>query len=351
MENKKFIGYVGTYTKGDSEGIYAFSLDTEAARIEDVRAVAKLDNPTYVNISSNKQYLYSVVKDGNLGGVSAFSINGETGALNELNKQLLEGASPCHVSIESNNQTVVTANYHKGTVEAFITNPDGSLKPAASIIQHEGSGPNKERQEKPHVHYAGFTPDEKYVAVVDLGIDKVITYEVQNGHLMEVSSLSVRPGSGPRHLTFHPNGIFAYLMTEISSEVVVLKYNPEDGSFTELQYIKAIPENFTENSQGSAIHISNDGRFVYAANRGHNSIAVFSVNEESGELTFIEHTSTEGDWPRDFVLDPTENFLVASNQNSSNLILFKRDRSTGRLTLIQSDVTVPDPVCVKFLNS
>lgn len=168
---------------------------------------------------------------------------------------------------------------------------------------------------------------------------------------MEVSSLSVRPGSGPRHLTFHPNGIFAYLMTEISSEVVVLKYNPEDGSFTELQYIKAIPENFTENSQGSAIHISNDGRFVYAANRGHNSIAVFSVNGESGELTFIEHTSTEGDWPRDFVLDPTENFLVASNQNSSNLILFKRDRSTGRLTLIQSDVTVPDPVCVKFLNS
>ncbi|MGE8203215.1 lactonase family protein [Heyndrickxia sp. NPDC080065] len=349
-ENTKFIGYVGTYTKGNSEGIYTFTLDTEAERIQDVRAVAKLDNPTYVEISHDNQFLYSVVKEGELGGAAAYSIHKQTGELKEINKQLLEGASPCHVSVDDKHHTVVTANYHKGTVEAYLINVDGSLKPAASIIEHKGSGPNKERQEKPHVHYAGFTPDEKYVAVVDLGIDQLITYEVNYGQLKELNHLSVKPGSGPRHLTFHPNGRFAYLMTEMSSEVAALKYNHEDGSFTELQYISAIPDNFTENSQGSAIHISSDGRFVYAANRGHNSIAIFSVNQDSGELKFVEHTPTEGDWPRDFVLDPTEKFLIASNQNSSNLVLYRRNATTGKLTLIQSDVVVPDPVCVKFLN-
>lgn len=351
MEQTSFVGYVGTYTKGESEGIYSFTLDTKEAKIKGVHPVAKLDNPTYLNISSDNQYLYSVAKDGEQGGVASFIVDQTTGDLKELNKELLDGASPCHVSVDHNNHTLVTANYHKGTVEAYLINKDGSLNSAASIIQHEGSGPNKERQEKPHVHFAGFTPDEKYVTVVDLGIDQLISYEVNNGQLKNVNSLAVRPGSGPRHLAFHPNGGYAYLMTEMSSEVVALKYNHEDGSFKELQYISTIPKAFTENSQGSAIIISSDGRFVYAANRGHNSIAVFSVNQETGELTFVEHTPTEGDWPRDFVLDPTENFLIASNQNSSNLVLFKRDSITGKLTLIHSDIVVLDPVCVKFLYS
>ena len=185
---------------------------------------------------------------------------------------------------------------------------------------------------------------------VDLGIDKIITYEVKDSTLTEVNRLSVNPGSGPRHITFHPNGKYAYVMTELSSEVIVLTYNPAEGSFTELQYISAVPEEFDENNQGSAIHISSDGRFVYAGNRGHNSIAVYSVDQSSGQLTFVEHTSTEGNWPRDFVLDPTEKFLVATNEKSHNLVLFSRDESTGKLTLLQSDVAVPEPVCVKFLN-
>ncbi|MFC3884490.1 lactonase family protein [Bacillus songklensis] len=349
--NSKFIGYIGTYTKGDSKGIYTFTLDTEAAKIMDVKAAANLGNPTYLTISHDNRYLYSVIKEGESGGVAAYSINGQTGELKLLNSQVLEGASPCHVSVDSEHGNVVTANYHKGTVESYLVNKEnGTVHPASSIIEHKGSGPNKERQEKPHVHYAGFTPDEKYVAVIDLGIDKLITYEVNNGTLTEVSSLSVKPGSGPRHLDFHPNGRYAYLMTELSSEVIALTYKAEDGSFTELQYISTIPKDFIENNQGSAIHVSSDGRFVYAANRGHNSIAVFSVNQDSGELTFIEHTSTEGDWPRDFMLDPTEKFLVASNQESGNLVLFSRDESTGKLTLLQSDVFVPYPVCVKFLN-
>ena len=293
-DNKEFIGYVGTYTKENSEGIYKFTLDTEAKKISNVTLAAKLDNPTYVTINRNNEYLYSVVKEGESGGVAAYSINSKTGELTEENRQVVEGASPCHVSVDSGKHTVVTANYHKGTIESFEVNEDGTINPATSIMAHEGSGPNKERQEKPHAHYAGYTPDEKYVVGVDLGIDKIITYEIKDSTLTEVNRLSVNPGSGPRHITFHPNGKYAYVMTELSSEVIVLTYNPAEGSFTELQYISTVPEEFDENNQGSAIHISSDGRFVYAGNRGHNSIAVFSVDENSGKLTFVAHTSTKG---------------------------------------------------------
>ncbi|EOO25575.1 6-phosphogluconolactonase [Bacillus cereus VD133] len=351
MNNREFIGYIGTYTKGDSEGIYAFTLDMGTKKISNVRSVANLDNPTYLTVNRDNQYLYSVIKEEGAGGVAVYSIDSHTGELKALIWQVLEGASPCHISVDSRNRMVFTANYHKGTIESYVINQEnGTVRPASSIITHDGSGPNKERQEKPHAHYAGFTPDEKYVVAVDLGIDKLITYEVNNSTLIEVSSLSVNPGSGPRHLTFHPNGKYAYIMTELSSEIIVLTYNTEEGNFTELQYISTIPEDFDENNQGSAVHISSDGRFVYAANRGHNSIAVFSVNQDSGKLVFIEHTSTEGSWPRDFILDPTEQFLIASNEKSNSLVLFLRNESTGKLALLQSNVFVPDPVCVKFLN-
>ncbi|MBO1512505.1 lactonase family protein [Metabacillus sp. BG109] len=345
----KLIGYIGTYTKGESKGVYSFTLDTEASQLGDVKAVAELDNPTYVNVSNDNKTLYAVVKEGNEGGVASYTINTQTGELSKVNSQVSEGASPCHVSVNSENRQVVTANYHKGTIESYLVDEDGTVNPAVSNMEHTGKGPH-ERQEKPHTHFSGFTPDEKYVIAVDLGIDKVITYKNENGKLEEAHSLLVKAGSGPRHITFHPNGKFAYVMTELSNEVITLSYNAETGIFTELQYIPTIPADFTDNSQGSAIHISSDGRFVYAGNRGHDSIAVFSVNQENGELTFVEYTSTEGNWPRDFVLDPSESFIVASNQESSNLVLFSRDKETGKLTLIQSDVSVPEPVCVKFLN-
>jgi 6-phosphogluconolactonase len=173
---------------------------------------------------------------------------------------------------------------------------------------------------------------------------------LEDGTLQKVNLLPLKAGSGPRHLAFHPNGKFAYIMTEFSSEVIVLDYNKENKHFTEKQYISTLPEDFTENNQGSAIHVSSDGRFVYAGNRGHNSIAIFEADPVSGELTFVDRVSTEGDWPRDFSLDPTEEFLLASNQESSNLVLYKRDKESGKLTLLQSDVTVPYPVCVKFLH-
>jgi 6-phosphogluconolactonase len=348
MRDHIFSGFIGTYTKGDSKGIYSFELNTENGRIENIRLAAELENPTYVTISEDKTRLYSVVKEGTQGGAAAFSISDGSG-LTELNRQLSDGASPCHISVNKDSSLAVTANYHKGTIEAYGLTGDGSLLSASSVAQHEGTGPNADRQEKPHAHYAGFTPDENYIAAVDLGTDEIITYELNEGQLKEAAKLDVKPGSGPRHLVFHPERNIAYVMTELSSEVLVLEYSPNDGSFKEIQTVPAIPETFRENNQGSAIHISSDGRFVYAANRGHDSIAVYSVNEETGRLEFIEHTSTEGNWPRDFVLDPSEKYIVASNQETGGLTLFARDAQSGRLSLLQKDVSVPYPVCVKFL--
>ncbi|GGE53185.1 6-phosphogluconolactonase [Pullulanibacillus camelliae] len=341
-------GYVGTYTNGESQGIYTFELDPSAGQITHVKVAAVLDNPTYLNMTKDHRFLYSVIKDDKNGGVAAFSMDQHSGRLERINVEEEAGAPPCHVSLDDDRHLVFSTNYHKGTVASYRVNQEtGGISAPVSVMMHEGSGPDP-RQEKAHTHFAGLTPDGDYLAVCELGCDWLLTYTVKDsGELEEAHRLSVRPGSGPRHLVFHPKDpSLAYLITEFSSEVIVLSY--EDGKFTEVQYISAVPADFEENNQASAIHISSDGRFVYAGNRGHNSIAIFSVEEKTGRLQLVERVSTEGEWPRDFVLDPTEKFLVASNQNSSNLVLFARDGDTGKLTLMQKDVHVPNPVCVKF---
>ncbi len=351
MEYTNFTGFIGTYTKGSSEGIYSFVLDTDAGKIKEVQLAGKLDNPTYLTISKDQRFLYSVMKENTKGGVAAFKIDPNTAKLSLINTQLSEGSPPCHVNTDGQQRYLFSANYHKGTVESYLINQHtGEISEPSSIVQHEGSGPD-ERQEKAHTHYAGMTPDDKYVVVVELGSDKLFTYEVKkDGELIEVSRLDIRPGSGPRHLAFHSlNKKIAYIMTEFSSEIIVLNYNEANGSFAIVETHKTIPNDFTENNQGSAIHTSSDGKFVYVANRGHNSIAIFKSNLETGKLEFVSHVSTEGDWPRDFVLDPTEKYLIVSNQNSSNLVLFSRNPETGMLELLQKDISVPDPVCVKFL--
>ena len=346
--NKKFTGYIGTYTKGASEGIYSFTLDPLTQKISGGKLAAKIDNPTYLTISENNQYLYSVVKAGDLGGVASFKLAMD---LQLMNQQMSKGAPPCHVSIDSQSHYLFAGNYHKGTVEMFsLNNSNGEIHPNPFIVEHIGCGPD-ERQEKAHTHYAALTPDEKYLIAIDLGIDQVISYHMDNsGKLIEKTRLAVKPGIGPRHLVFHPHFPVAYLMTEFSSEVIVLHYHEKDGSFTQVQSISTIPIDFNENNQGSAIRISADGRFVYAGNRGHNSLAIFSVDNEDQQLCFVEHTPTNGNWPRDFTLDPSEKFVVVANQESSNIVLFSRNEETGTLTLLESDFYVPDPVCVKFLH-
>ena len=227
MEYTKFTGYIGTYTKGDSEGIYSFVLDTDIGKISEVQLAGTVDNPTYITVSKDQRYLYSVIKEDIKGGVAAFKIDPDSSKLSLINKELLEGAPPCHVNIDSQQRYLFSTNYHKGTVESYLINQHtGEVAEPSSVVHHEGNGPD-ERQEKAHTHYAGMTPDEKYLVVVELGSDKLFTYEVKkDGQLTEVSRLDIRPGSGPRHLAFHPiNKNIAYIMTEFSSEIIVLAYH------------------------------------------------------------------------------------------------------------------------------
>lgn len=343
---KEFIGYVGTYTRKSSRGIYRFELDIEAKELTDVQLAHVTGSPTYLAISKNEKRLYAVAQADEMGGVSSYEIQ-EDGKLRYMNRKLSKGAPPCHVDIRD--QALLSGNYHKGTVTWYEINEQGSIHKEITSEEHEGCGPH-ERQEKPHVHFTGHTPDGKYVLVVDLGTDELVTYIKKNQALIKLHTFKTKAGSGPRHIAFHPNGKTAYLLTELSSEVIVLDYKASNGSFIERQVLRVIPEDFTETNDASAIHVSSDGKFVYTANRGHNSIAVFQADETTGNLTFVEYTNTAGEFPRDFTLDPSEAFIVVANQHTGNLVLFERDEQTGKLTKLDSEINVPEAVCVKFLK-
>jgi len=345
-----FIGYLGTYTKGISKGIYSFTLDPNTSTISQPRLAATLTDPTYLAISDNNRFLYANYKVEGKGAIASFSIHHNTGELTLLHTSKSENGSYCHISVNKNNNMLVAASYGDGLIESYHIEENAALSHVISTIQHRGSGPNKERQEKAHTHYAGFSPDEQYIIAVDLGIDSILTYRVTQDQLHEVNRLATAPSSGPRHLVFHPNQQYVYVMAELRPEVIVLQFEKNTGCFKMIQSIRSVPIDFHANNQGSAISISSDGRFVYAANRGHDSIAVFAVDSETGHLTLLQLIGTEGHWPRDFSLDPSEAFLVAANEESGNLTLFARDQQTGRLTLLQGSVSVPYPVCVKFLS-
>lgn len=344
---QNYIGYIGTYTRENSEGVYRFVLNTAEQKFEGVRLVAKLENPTYLAISEDKQHAYAVCKQNDMGGVASFEIQPDSGEFRYLNRRLQKGASPCHVDIKG--REVLTGNYHEGTVTLYQVNRQGSLDSDYVVLHHEGNGPH-ERQEKSHVHFTGHTPDGKFTVVCDLGTDEIVTYHSVNQTLEKVASYHVKPGSGPRHIAFHPNGKWAYVITELSSEIIVLDYDAKTGSFQEKQTVSTIPDTFTETNDASAIKLSADGRYVYAANRGHNSIAVFEVNMENGELHHRQQIASGGDFPRDFSLDPTDQFVVVANQKSDNLVLFSRDKASGKLTQLASEIRVPEGVCVTFLD-
>ncbi|KIL49155.1 lactonase family protein [Jeotgalibacillus campisalis] len=346
MNNTFFRGYFGTYTKGESKGIYSFGLDTEKGELTSLEVAAELDSPTYVSISEDQKYLYAVAP----GGLASYEIDAASGGLTLINKVDPREGTPCYVETDPSNQFAAAANYHDGTAVLYKVNPQtGELSEQLSVAEQQGGGPH-ERQDAPHMHYSGFTKDGKYLIGVDLGTDEVVTYEYSSGDLKDVQRFAASPGAGPRHLAFHPAGKIAYVMTELSNEVLVLDYDQDNGSFELIQTIKAIPADFTENSQGSAIHVSSDGKFVYAGNRGHDSIAVFAIDPETYQIKLVEYAETGGNWPRDFVMDPTEKFIVTTNEESSNAVLYKRDAESGKLSPAGSTLNVSTPVCVKFLK-
>lgn len=332
---------LGTYTRRKSEGIYSVELDTEKKELLNLTLLTKENSPTYLAVSDKKN-LYTVTSVDDQGGAAAY--NSQYKFLNAVTE---EGAPLCYVAVDHARQLVYGANYHKGEVNVYKINEDGSLSATDAVFHQEATGPHA-NQNTAHVHYSDLTPDGRLV-VCDLGTDGVYTYDVSaEGKLTRVALFTATPGTGPRHLVFHPDGEYAYLFGELASTVVVLAYDAQAGAFTHVQTISTLPEDFTEFNGGAAIRISKDGRFLYASNRGHNSIAVFAVTNAGAKVERIQLISTQGDHPRDFALDPSEQFLVCANQNTDNLSLYERDAEKGTLTLIQKDFYSPETVCVLF---
>ncbi len=346
----------GTYTTGKSEGIYVFEFNSADGTSKLVSKV-KISNPSFVAVSPNEQYVYSVEEDaannGKGGEITAFSFDKQKGTLNLINRQPTGGDHPCYISVDKTGRWVAAGNYTSGSLSILPVQAGGGLGAATSNIKHEGSGPNKARQASPHVHCTFFSADNRFLFVPDLGIDKVMMYafDEKTGKLTAAKQpfAASTPGAGPRHISFNPSNTFAYLMEELSGTVVAYKY--KNGKLILVQRISSMPKGDSSFAGSADIHVSPDGKFLYASNRGEaNSIAIFSVHQKNGKLTLVGHQSTLGKTPRNFNFDPTGNFLLVANQNSDKIVVFKIDKATGLLTDSQHNIEVGKPVCLKWIG-
>lgn len=349
--------YVGTYTRGESKGIYVCDFDRTTGTLTVAENTARVPNPSFLACHPNGQFLYSVSETGAFrgspsGSVAAFSIDPSSGALTLLNQQLSHGKAPCHLTVDATGSAVLVANYSTGSVAVLPIRDDGALGEASCVIQHRGSSVNKQRQNGPHAHSINLGPANRYAFAADLGLDRVLIYRFDReaGGLTpsDPPSASVPPGAGPRHFAIHPTQPYAYVINELDSTLTAFAYGAGSGSLQPIQTLSTLPTEFSGPNSCADVHVHPSGAFVYGSNRGHNSIAVFKVDSASGRLTATGHESTQGRNPRNFAIDPSGGFLLAANQDSGSIVVFGIDQGTGRLTPSGSEAEVPFPVCISF---
>ena len=354
--------YVGTYTEGTrSEGIYLIRMDRGSGQLQRVGSVDAGPNPSFLAIDPNGRVLYAVNEleqyNGRpTGAVSAFAIERASGALTRLNEQPSEGGAPCFVSVDRSGRALLVANYAGGSVALLPIEANGALAPA-QVVQHTGTGPNAERQEAPHAHCILPDPSNRFALAADLGADRVFVYrldlEGKSLRHVEGGDAVMRPGAGPRHVAFHPTLPLVFVANELDSTVATLRFDAGRGALSLVDTRSTIPAGWTGTNYPADIHVAANGRTLYVSNRGHNSIAVFSVAESTGALALEQVVSTEGDWPRNFSLDPTGRWLLVANQRSGSVVVFGRDPDTGRLTPTRPPqrLALPSPVCLRFPGS
>ena len=352
--------FVGSYTENEgsqSKGISVYRMDSSSGELTFVTEAKDILNPSYLEIHPEQQFLYAVNEVQSFGGqegggVSALSIDPASGELNLLNAHSSHGKDPCYISIEQTGRFAIVANYSSGSVAMLPIQADGQLGSATDVVQHSGSSVHPERQTGPHAHCILPDPQNRFAIAVDLGLDKLLVYEMdlELGKLNKHNEVNVRAGAGPRHLTFHPNGQYAYLINELNATLIGYRYHSATGSFEELQAVPALPEDFTGENLCADVHISPSGNYLYASNRGHDSIVCFSIDQTTGQLTYRHHTAAGGREPRNFAIDPTGTFLLAANQNSHTIVTFRIDSKSGELSKTEHEAAVSMPVCVKFAN-
>lgn len=340
---------VGTYTNEcDSDGIYVYDFNTATAQAKLRKHTEKVASPSFLTVSPDKKFIYSVNEDGPKSTVSAFKYSAAAGTVDFLNKKDSKGEDPCHIINDDKN--VIVANYSGSSIAVFGKKADGSLDNLKQVITHTGKSANTGRQEKPHPHMVYFSPDNKHIFVNDLGTDKIYIYNYNQAGgdktLTLKESINTVPGSGPRHLVFNPNGIFFYVLHELNGTIV--SYSYENGKLGKLQEESLVQADFNGQNGAADIHFSNDGKFLYATNRGDaNTITVFRVHA-NGMLNMVQQISTQGVAPRNFAIDPKDNFVLVANQKSNNIVIFKRDKTTGMLEDTTQRIEVCSPVCLVF---
>jgi len=346
--NLKFL--VGTYTNDcKSDGIYVYDLDLKTGNTSLLGQTSKVENPSFLSLSTDGKMVYSVNESGDNSMVSSFKFDKASSLLTFVNQQKAGGVDPCHIINDDKN--VLVANYSSGSISVFKKSKTGSLNAASQVILHSGKSKNLDRQASPHIHQLLFTPDDKYVLATDLGTDKIYIYDYNPTSEKEIlsirDSVAVKRGAGPRHLTFSPKGKFVYLVQELDGGIIVFTYH--EGILRKLEETQIVDDDFKGTIGAAAIHFSPDGNYLYVTNRGSvNDITVFTVQTD-GRLNYKASYPSGGKGPRDFAIDPTGNFLLVANQKSNEITVFKRDNISGLLSLLPKTIAVCSPVNIVFV--
>ncbi|MBN8635099.1 MAG: lactonase family protein [Anaerolineae bacterium] len=362
-ESQRVLLYVGTYTRPapylkttNGQGIYIYSLNLASGELTPVSEMLNIDNPSYLTISHNRRYLYatSEVWLWQEGMITAYSIDAQTGALTYINKQPTLGSINAYASVDHADHFVMVANYWDGeSVVIFPLRADGGVLPASDSVFHEGKGANEARQDKSHAHCILPDPTNTYVYSADLGIDQIVCYRLDHNHgrLHRHDSLQLPDGTGPRHMVFHPNNKFAYVIGELNSSITVLSVDSATGALAALQSVPTLPAGVAhETSHCSDIQIHPSGKFVYGGNRGHDSLVIYAADSETGRLTYVGHQPTLGQTPRNFAIDPTGTYMLVGNQDSDTIVIFRINQETGTLDPTGQVASVPTPVCLKLIT-
>lgn len=352
---QNFYLFTGTYTTAGSKGIYVYHFNASSGKATWVSNTDSVTNPSFLTVSDNGKFIYTVneTNGANPGRVSAYSFDKNKGTLHFLNTQFSGGDDPCYVAISPDKHWVTVANYSSGSAAILPLNNDGSLEPYSQLLQTSGGSINKKRQAGSHIHETVFSPDHAFLFTPDLGTDKIMIYKFDHKNDRPLSAstpayIKVAPGSGPRHIVFHPNRKFAYTINELDGSVIVFRYG--NGRLLDVQKIITHPEEFKGKIGAAEVEVSPDGNFLYASNRGdQNSLAIFSINSITGKLKLVGYQSTLGKGPRHFIMDPSGNFLLVANQDSDNIVIFKRNKKTGLLKDTGEQIHVSKPVCLQMI--
>ena len=357
---KEYFVYFGTYTGPKSKGIYRARLDVATGKLSAAELAAECSDPSFLALNPNGKFLYAIDERSDPKktpdrGVGAYALDAHTGALSLLNQQSAGGPGPAHLTIDVTGRSVLVANYGGGSVAALPIGADGRLGAPATVIQHTGSSVNPARQKEPHAHAIVVSPDNRFAFVPDLGLDKVMIYRLDAAKASLVANTpafaAVPPGSGPRHLAFHPDGKFVYVINEMLCTMAVFTYDAVSGALTDFQRISTLPpgESVQKGQSTAEVIVHPTGKFLFGSNRGHNTIVVYSIDPASGKLSYVENQSTQGKTPRHFAVDPTGAWLLAENQGSDTVVVFRIDPANGKLTPTGQSLEVPAPVSAVFV--